>query len=93
VTEAEARKLADYLNKVVDKAPNPVTFQLNKRGDVYEVRLVVKDGVAADEGQVALFRLLGAVLSEQVFDKAPVEIHLCDRLLATLRVVSPADAG
>jgi hypothetical protein len=89
VTEAEARKLADYLNEVTENAPNAGTFQLNKRGDVYEVRMVVKDGVADDTSNDALMQLWGLGLSIKVFDKAPVEVHLCDRQLKTIRVLPP----
>jgi hypothetical protein len=89
VTEAEAQKLAGWLNKELDKAPNAGTFQLNKRGDTYEVRLVVKDGVVDNEVTCLGLRLDAVRISQDVFDNAPVEMHLCDGHLKTVRVLPP----
>jgi hypothetical protein len=89
VTEAEAQKLAGWLNKELDKAPNAGTFQLNKRGDVYEVRMVVKDGVVDNDVTCLRLQLDAVRISGEVFDNAPVEMHLCDGHLKTIRVLPP----
>jgi len=88
VTEAEARKLADYMKK--DKTFGDVEggrFQLNKAGDAYEFRMAVKEEKAEDKGEDVAIILWAALLSTEVFDGAPVDVHLCDADLKTLRVV------
>jgi hypothetical protein len=89
VTDAEAQKLADYLNGYFKGADHPMSFQLNKKGGVYEVRMVVKDGMADNEAYVTLIQQWGREISEKVFDNAPVEMHLCDTSLKTLKVLPP----
>jgi hypothetical protein len=55
---------------------------------VYQVRLMVKDGVADDAAALETFRQIGAALATNVFD-GPVIVILCDDKLATLAVIAP----
>lgn len=88
VTEAEAKKLGDYLVKgEFFSDQNKGTVQLDKSGDTYQFRMVVKEGVAIDDKLVALFKTVATELSKNVFNGAKVEIHLCDSNLKTLKVV------
>jgi hypothetical protein len=93
VTEAEARKLADYLNEDSSNNSNRVSYQLNKNGTVYQVRMVVKDGMSQNELYAAVAAVWGQKISEQVFERAPVEVHLCDTSFKTLRVVPASQPG
>lgn len=86
VTEAEARKLGDALVKS-GWGDKKVTIQLDKAGETYQVRLPVKEGLDKDEKYLATASVFAADLSKKVFNGAPVEIHLCDDHLKTLKVV------
>jgi hypothetical protein len=87
VTEAEAQKLAQHLNKdFVNKSDHPIDFQLNRTGDRYELRVVVKEG-AENDPNVSLFQLYAMIVSHEVFGDAPVDVHLCDRSFKTIRVL------
>ncbi|MBC8044956.1 MAG: hypothetical protein IAF08_16075 [Rhizobacter sp.] len=88
VTEAEARKLGDYLveGKFFDGTKK--SAQLNKEGAAYEFRVVVKDGAEKDEQNAVLFQQIAQELSQNVFGGAAVNVHLCDAQLKTLRVIT-----
>jgi hypothetical protein len=88
VTEAEARKVADYLDtKFPDNKGKVATYQLNKAGGKYEFRAVVQEGKENDNLAVVAFQAMGVLLSLEVLDGAPVDVHLCDRNLKTVRVL------
>jgi hypothetical protein len=88
VTEQEAQKLAKYMeDKWLDDKVANARFQLNKTGETYEFRAVVKEGKEKDEDTAFQFRVLAMLLSMQVFDGAPVEVHLCNDSLKTVRTL------
>jgi hypothetical protein len=87
VTEADAKKLGDYLVKEKFFDGNKKTVQLNKNGETYEFRMVViKDGEKGPD-TAATFTSVAKELSENVFGGGKVVVHLCDDHLKTLRVV------
>jgi hypothetical protein len=87
VTTDEAQRLADFLNDKIVTPEWKATFQLRKAGEVYELRLVVKEGAEKDEAKILSFRALGVLVSAEVFNQAPVEVHLCDQNLKTIKVL------
>lgn len=91
VTKGEAQKLFDYLieNKIVD-GKNSADIQLTKKDSTYIMNFIVKTGLDRDEDIVYSMSLLGADISEQLFDGASFDIHLCDSSFKTLRVVLQA---
>ena len=64
-------------------------MQINKTGNTYEFRMVVKKGMEKDEEVIQLFKIFSIELSEDVFNGYAVDVHLCDEYLETLRVVVP----
>jgi hypothetical protein len=87
VTEAETKKLGDYLVKEKFFDGTRKTVQLNKDGGTYEFRMVViKDGEKGPN-TVTTFTSVAKELSENVFNGANVVVHLCDDHLKTLRVI------
>ena len=87
VSKEQADKLGDYLVKEKFFDGNPKTVQLNKTGSTFEVRIVVKKGIEQDQKVVDVFKVMCKELSKDVFNAAPVDIHLCDENLKTLKVV------
>jgi hypothetical protein len=88
VTEAEAKKLGEYLVKETFFDGKRKTVQLNKSGGTYEFRMVVVKDAEKDPGTVKSFSAVSKELSENVFGGAKVAVHLCDDRLKTLRVVN-----
>jgi hypothetical protein len=87
VTEAEAKKVGDFLIKFGYFEGTPKSVQLNKSGGVYEFRAVVKKDIEKDPAMVDGFRDLGKAISEGALNKAKVVVHLCDTNLKTVYVI------
>lgn len=86
VTKAEAERLGRYLAKGFFDG-NRKTVQLTKTGNTYEFRMVVKKGIETDPEYIEAAKAFAGEMSEEVFNGSPVDIHLCDDRLKTLRVV------
>jgi hypothetical protein len=88
VKEAEAKKLGEYLTQGKFFDGSPKSVQIHKSGDIWEFRVVVKQGYEKDEKNVEIFKKIAVELSKDVFKGVPVDIHLCDPYFKTLRVVN-----
>ena len=88
VTKEKARKLGDYLVETgFFKKGKAGTVQITKEGDIYQFRVVVKEGVEDDTEFLKTVGMFAAHLSRDVFDNEMLEIHLCDKQLKTLQTV------
>ncbi len=89
VSEDEARKLGEYLVTTgFFQKDNPGTVQLTKEGSIYQLRMVTKKGSEEDLSLLQSTGMFAAYISQDVFNKAPVEVHLCDGRLKTLKVIT-----
>ena len=85
VDEAIAKKLANYLKEqeyFQDSIES--TVQLIKIKDTFNLNFVV-DAAKLTQSAENNFLLFGAFISEKVFDKAPVTIHLTNNRLETFK--------
>lgn len=89
VTEADAKKLGDYLVKEGFFDGKTKTVQLDKEGSTYQFRMVVQPEKQNDEATMALMKTFAGQVSADVFGNAPTELHVCDEHLKTLRVIKP----
>jgi hypothetical protein len=89
VTEAEAKKLGDYLVKSGFFSGKKITVQLDKEGATYQFRMVVMPEKQNDETTLELLKVFAAGISKEVFGGAPTELHVCDEQLKTLKVLKP----
>lgn len=87
ITETEANSLGKYLVKGKFADGEEKTVQLNKSGNTYEFRMVVKKGIEQDREFTELGKLLAAEISSEVFNGKQVDVHFCDENLKTLRVL------
>lgn len=81
VTEADANATGKFLeeNEFFLKDDKKRSVQISKKGDRYEVRVVIDEkGMAKLEGADEKFAMLGAMMSKAVFNKAPVDIIYTD---------------
>lgn len=89
VKVSEAQSLGDYLinEGFFKEDDNERSVQLDKTGTTYEFRIVIKKGLEQDDDTIDIMKIFTTELSENVFDRASVDIHLCDDRFKTLRVV------
>ncbi|MBA2341813.1 MAG: hypothetical protein H0V88_15595 [Pyrinomonadaceae bacterium] len=87
MTEAEANKLGEYLVKEKFFDGKEKTVQVNKEGSTYQFRMVVGENFRNDQNFLNNAKTFCTELSANVFGNAPVEVHVCDERLNTLKVV------
>ena len=87
VTRAEASKLRDYLveEEFFDETPKEVL--LSKEGKTYEFNFVVKKGIETDQEFITEAKIFSKSMSKDVFNNAPVDLHLLDDKLNLLKVI------
>jgi hypothetical protein len=93
VTDAQADSLGNYLVREKFADGNAKTVQLTKSGDTIQFRMVVKEGIDKDPAYSKTIKFFASMLSAQVFNGAPLELHMCDDHLSTLKVVVADDFG
>lgn len=89
VSKEDAAKLGDYLVKELGFGEKPMKLQLTKEGGAIQIRMAVAKGMQDDPDFLRDCKELGQTVGKNVFPKSPVEVHLCDDALKTLRVVKP----
>ena len=88
VTRSEAKKLLEYLvSEDFTDGSQEVGVRLDKTGKTYEFKVIVKKGLDTDPDFIKLAKTLSTEISNDVFGKAPVDIHLMDDHFKLLRVV------
>jgi hypothetical protein len=87
VTQAEAEKLAQILKKLGYFKGQPRSVQIRRRGDVTQLRVVIKPGVEKNPEMIASYRLFGTWIKRDLPAKGAVEVHLCDEAFKTLKIV------
>ena len=89
VTEAEAKKLGEYLVEQKFFDGKEKTVQLDKNSGTYQFRMVVVEDKRNDEATMDIFKTFASQMSADVFNNVPVELHVCNEKLETLKVVKP----
>ena len=89
VTVEEAQALGDYLvqQEFFANDGNLRSIQLNKTGNTYEFRMIVKKGLEQDQNVIESMEFLASDLSSNVFNNEDLDVHLCDENFEILRVV------
>jgi len=87
VTRDEANKLGEYLVKDGFFDGKTKTVQIEKRGKVFQFRMVAKSGAAEDPHMIAIAKVMAAQLSKNVFDGSPVEFQFCDDRLKSIKAL------
>jgi hypothetical protein len=90
-TEAEAKKLGEYLVANAQFGDKPSTVQLRRSGSTYIYRFPVLAGYEQNEDFIKVVRRFCTELSQKVFNGAVADVHLCDEAMRTLRVVKASD--
>jgi len=95
VKRPEAKKLMTYLTSEAFFRAGTGTFHLDRPRSRYELRMTARPDLMLSGETMQHFGLLGLLISEDVFDKAPVDIVLCDHNLRDLKLIkmTPRAAG
>ena len=88
-TEADAKKLGDYLVKEGYFDGKPKTVQLDKSGSTYQVKMVIQKESQTDPKILEALKTFAGQISSEVFANAATEIHVCDDSLKTVQVIKP----
>lgn len=87
VSLQEAEKLKDYLiSSGFSDDDNPKTVELDKENDMYIFKMVLSEERLKNESTVTLLKLFGNEISKTVFDSQPLQVHMCDELMNTIKV-------
>lgn len=89
VTEADAKKLGDYL-KTVDYINNTkeTSFQLTKKADTYIFKLVIdKAFYDSAKGLDKSYKALGALVSKNVFEGKKVDVGLTNNVFEDFKTI------
>ena len=87
IDTADVDKLGNYLVEVEFFDGREKSVQLQKNGEGYVFRVVMQDEYFGKEETTKTFRLIGKLLSSQVFDDAPVDVELTDEYFETKETV------
>ena len=90
VTLSDVNKLGEYLVDSEFADGEKKSVQLNKTGNTYEFRMVVKKGTELNQEYQNLGKIAAAQISEICFNGANVEMHFCDENFKTLIVLPMA---
>ncbi|MFK8061042.1 MAG: hypothetical protein AB8B78_13250 [Polaribacter sp.] len=90
VEKADAEKLGDFLVKSKFADENEKSIQLSKdeKNGNYQFRMVTTKKAAESDSYKAIFKIYAKQISDSVFNKQPVDFHICDNTFNTLKVIS-----
>lgn len=92
VQEAEANALGEYLVDGLGYFDGgQKSVQLDRRDGTLAVRFCVMEGAWDNAEAQTAFRAIQALLSLEVFDGEPIDIHLCNASMETRYVISAAE--
>lgn len=91
VKESEAEDIGEYLQDIGFTDGDEKTVQIAKDGDTYQFRMVVEADYLKKEDYEKTALEFIYLLSFEVLDGEPVELHMCDEYLKTQKVVEMDD--
>jgi hypothetical protein len=89
IDKQEAEKLGEFLVSSGFAGENEKSVQLarNKENGNFQFRMVTTKEAAESETYETIFKYYAIQISDSVFNKQPVEFHICDNIFKTLKVI------
>lgn len=89
IAKEEAEKLGEFLVSSGFAGENEKSIQLskNKENGHYQFRMVTTKEAAESKTYETIFKYYAIQISDSVFNKQPVEFHICDNVFKTLKVI------
>lgn len=89
VEKTDAEKLGDFLvrTKFADENEKSIQLSKNEENGNYQFRMVTTKEAAEDGSYETIFKVYAKQISDSVFNKKPVDFHVCDNTFKTLKVI------
>lgn len=89
VKKSEAEKLGEFLVSSGFAGENEKSVQLSKNEESgnYQFRMVTTEEAANSESYQTIFKMFAKQISDSVFNKKPVDFHVCNNTFETLKVI------
>ncbi len=93
VKKADAEKLGDYLlsSKFADGGEKSVQLTKDEKTNTFVFRMVTTKEAAESKMYEAVFKIFAKTISDSVFNKQPVDFHVCNNTFKTLKVIAFKD--
>ena len=93
VEKADAEKLGNFLIKTGFADDNEKSIQLSKndKNGNYEFRMVTNKEAADSDTYESVFKIFAKQISDSVFNKKPVDFHVCNNTFKTLKIIPFGD--
>lgn len=93
VKEADAKKLGNYLVSAGFADDNEKSVQLSKNDENgnYQFRMVTTKEASENETYRTIFKVFAKQISDSVFNKQPVDFHICNTTFKTLKIIPFSD--
>lgn len=90
VEKSDAEKLGAFLVKSKFADENEKSIQLTKDETTnnFVFRMVTNKEAAEDKSYEGIFKIYTKQISDSVFNKQPVDFHICDNTFKTLKVIT-----
>lgn len=89
IEKEEAERLGDFLvsSQFVGENEKSVQLSKNEKNNHYQFRMVTTKEAAESESYEAIFKIYAKQISDSVFNKKPVDFHICDNTFNTLKEI------
>lgn len=89
IEKLEAEKLGEFLVSSGFAGENKKSVQLSKNEESgnYQFRMVTTEEAANSESYQTIFKMFAKQISDSVFNKKPVDFHVCNNTFETLKVI------
>jgi hypothetical protein len=90
VEKLDAEKLGDYLvkSKFADGGEKSIQLTKDKKTKTFVFRMVTTKEAAESKMYETVFKLFAKTISDSVFNKQPVDFHVCDNTFNTLKIIT-----
>ncbi len=93
VKKADAEKLGDYLirSKFADGGKKSIQLTKDEKTNSFVFRMVTTKEASESKMYETVFELFAKTISDSVFNKQPVDFHVCNNTFKTLKVIAFKD--
>ncbi len=90
VEKVDAEKLGDYLvkSKFADGGEKSIQLTKDEKTKAFVFRMVTTKEASASKMYETVFKLFAKTISDSVFNKQPVDFHVCDNTFNTLKIIA-----
>ena len=93
VSESEVQRLGQYLVHSQFTDGTPKNVMIKKKDNTYSFKMVIKDDLELTPKLIKTFEIFAFNLSHEVFNRAPVEIKLCNAFFIPTKTIKMANLG